>query len=560
MALSWPNWISRKPKRRSHAPEEERYSLTPPHTTEMFERHIGLIDLESATKRSSRVKPRGGQKSLSMAWDDTSLGGLGSSDLIDDRIKKDTYYKVYCGNQWISGCVNVTMKRMTSGGWECVETVKDKGKAANEQAIKDLLDLDNLEEDFIQLIISAGTDVLTFGEGFCELGYAGNTLTNLYMIDGASMTTHFDIHGAVTGYTQRLEKSTEVVTFEPDEIIRWWLPDLKAKKKALSPIELLKDPVWLDRSMTTWGEKFFRQGGKPSYWVEMGPDSSEEDGDRYVEWWKENYTGIENAHLPPVMYAGAQLHEFGKGSIELDFDKSDNKQRDRVLVVYGVPPAMLNIIETASLGGGTGESQDDAFLLNTVEPLEKLIMEKFNHRVIRKGMGIKDWEVKLRHADYRSDKEIAEIEDKSVGNGTLSRNEARQERGRSPIEGGDVVTITTGNVLTPVSRLEALEAEQAQQAELSMQGAKTAMQRLQGDPSEQDPQQAQDAKGKVQPDGQKIGDAGQNQEERNVRGHSTTRTDILSPSIELSRPSDVELEQHLFEQKLRRGLCLTLKV
>ena len=486
MAISWP-WI-RRPKRRSIAPE---YNPAPPHTSGSFEQHVGLAE---ASKRSARAKPRG-PKNLSMAWDDTSLGGLASVELLDDREKKETYYKVYCGNQWVSGCVNAVAKRMTSGGWECVEIEKGKGSPANEQKIKDLLDLENLEEDPLQLLRSIATDLLTFGEAFCELGYLGNVVSNIYPIDAITMTTRFDRHGTVTGYIQRLEKSTETVDFEPREIVRWWLPDLKSKKKALSPIELLKDPVWLDRSMVTWGERFFRQGGKPSYWVEMGPDSNEDDGDRYIEWYKENYTGIENAHIPVVVYAGGKIHEYGKGSIELDFNESEDKQRDRVLVVYGVPPAELSIIESGNLGGGTGDSQNKSFIYNTVVPVEQLIMEKFNYRIIKQGMGVADWKVKTRHADYRDDKEVADVEDKGIKNGTLSRNEARRERGRDSVEGGDVITIATGNTLTSVARLATLEEEQAQQAELSMQGAKTAMQRMQqgGDAQGNDPQQQQEA-------------------------------------------------------------------
>jgi HK97 family phage portal protein len=485
---------------------------------------VGIIDLEAATKRSAKAKPRGGPRNLSMAWDDTMLGGLAHADLLDDREKKKIYREVYKSDQWVSGCVNTIANRITSGGWECVELEKGKGKKGNKKQIESLLDLENLEEDFDQVIRSIIKDVLVFGEGFCELGYTGNTLTNLYMIDGISMTARFDKHGQITGYTQRLEKSTDTVSFEPHEIIRWWLPDLEAKKKALSPIELLKDPVWLSRSMTTWGERFFRQGGKPSYWVEMGPDSTEEDGDRYLEWFKENYTGIENAHIPPVMYGGGKIHEFGRGSIELDFDKSEDKQRTRTLVVYGVPPAMLNIIETATLGGGTGDSQNKSFIYNTAQPIERLVMAPFNYRIIKRGMGITDWKVQMRHADYRDDKDVAEVEDKSVKNGTLTINEARQERGRESIAGGDVPIIITKDI-TPVARLATLEQEQAQQAELSMQGAKTAMQRLQQGDQEKEPNgqnkpASQGDKGKVQAPDQETESTGQDQREAVFRDGS----------------------------------------
>jgi hypothetical protein len=319
------------------------------------------------------------------------------------------------------------------------------------------------------------------------------------------------------------------VQFEPREIVRWWWPDPKAKKKALSPIELLKDPVWLDRNMVTWGERFFRQGGKPSYWVEMGPDSSEEDATRYIEWYKENYLGVEAAHIPVAMYAGSKIHEYGRGSIELDFSKSEDKQRDRVLVVYGVPPAMLNIIESGNIGGGTGESQNKAFIHNTVQPIEQLIMEKFNYRVVKKGMDITDWKVTTRHADYRDDKEIADIEDKGLKNGSLTVNEARQGRGRESVPGGDVPIITTGNTITPVSRLEDLAQEQADAAQTALDKAKADADKAK-EPPQPVPTALQQAQQGVVP-----GEMPEDDEEPEDKEESLRRK---------------------FEEGLRRGLCL----
>jgi HK97 family phage portal protein len=455
----------------------------------MYERNVGLINFEEATKRSAKAPVSRGPKNLSMAWDDTSFG-LVREGSQDDRQKKETCYLVYCGNQWVSGCVDTTAERMISGGWETVEVERGKGSSKNQARVKQLFDFEDIEEDFLQFFNSIATDLLIFGEAFAEMTYGPDGLVaNLYTVDSITMTTHFDMHGVITGYTQRLEKSTEVVRFEPREIIRWWLPDPKSKKKALSPIEKLKDPVFLDRSMVTWGEKFFRQGGKPSYWVGMGPDSNEVDASRYIKWYKENYTGMENAHIPPVMYGGSEIHEYGKGSIELDFDKSQDNQRDRALVVYGVPPAMLGIIESGNIGGGTGESQNKSFIYNKVIPLENRILEKLNYRAVKQGLFIEDWKVKTRHADYRDDKDIAEIENKEIGNGTLTRNEARQERGRTEVPGGDVPTITTGNAITPVARLQTMEQEQTQHAQLSLQGAQQAMQKLaQGDQDNSDNQ------------------------------------------------------------------------
>jgi phage portal protein BeeE len=234
--------------------------------------------------------------------------------------------------------------------------------------------------------------------------------------------------------------------------------------------------------MVTWVEKFFKQGARPNFSVELGPDTGVEDAQRYVKFFKENYTGIQNSHVPPVMYGGGKIQECGNGTIDIDFDKGQDKQRDRVLSVYGVPPAEINIIDSGNIGGGTGVSQNKAFMYNTVIPIEQTILEKFNYRVIQKGLGIYDWKIGTVHADYRSDVDVVTIQDKQVRNGTRTVNEIRRSGGVSEVPGGDEAVIIAGKDVTPVSRFSGVADEQAQSAQIALQ-----MQQTQLDKAKQPP-------------------------------------------------------------------------
>src|SRR5882672_8689387 len=197
------------------------------------------IDISEASFRRRMAKKQqgasNGPQSLSMAWDDNSLGVNSTQTregLLDERERKDTYYKVFIGNQVVSGCCNVIAKRITSGGWECVEEERHKGKGdpTNKEKIESLLRFENLEEDFQQFLRSIAVDILVFGEAYCELVWNAGVVVGLYVIDAISMTTVFDQHGTVIKYIQRMEKSTQTIDFEPEQIIRWWLPDPRAKK------------------------------------------------------------------------------------------------------------------------------------------------------------------------------------------------------------------------------------------------------------------------------------------------------------------------------------------
>src|SRR5579859_850106 len=489
MAIKFPDLLW--PFRRRSAPVIE---ASPPRSTlhsltsEAYETtHSGIIDLAEASKRSRKAK---GPQNLSMAWDDDYLAIPGSrvrdGGMLSERDRKDTYYKAYLGNPWVRSCIEAIAKRFTSGKWEIEEIEQGRGNQDNYDTLYNLLLYVNDDEDFKQFLRSIAVDLGIFGEAFAEIVYQNGVPAALHKIDCVTMNTQFDKHGSVIGYTQSLDRSTETVDFKPEQVIRWWLPDPRASKKALSPIECMKDSVYLYQAMVTWGEKFFKQGGRPNFSIEMGEDSNLDDASRYLKFFRENYLGIQNAHLPPIFYNGAKLVEFGKGSIELDFLKSLSWCRDEILAGFHVPLNVLGIQESAHLGGGSGESSNKTFVYNTVKPLEEIILEKFNFRVVQRAFHIQDWRVSVSHADYRDDQEIAKVQDMQIRNGSLTINEARQERGRMPVKGGDEAVIVASRDILPVERNAEIADEQRQQAQISLKGAKAALQQ-----GAQEPQQKQ---------------------------------------------------------------------
>lgn len=457
----------------SFSPLEE----APPGYTVYEKSTLPVIDISEARKGPRRVKS--GARNLSMAWDDNSFGLPGyqirEGGTMSERDRKDTYYKSYINNPWVRACVDAIARRFTSGRWEIEELERGKGNPQNKEKIENLLKFVNPDEDFKQFLRSIAVDLGIYGEAFAEIVYKNGVPSELHKIDCMTMQTHFDKHGVVTGYTQSLERSNDKQTFTPEQIIRWWLPDPRASKKSLSPIEGIKDAVYLYNNMIVWSEKFFKQGGKPAFSVKLGEDSSIDDANRYIKWFRENHTGIQNAHTPNILYGGAEIVEFGKGSVEFEYLSGLAWCRDEILAGYNVPLTVIGVQESAHLGGGTGESANKVFIYNTVKPIEQLILEKFNYRVLQHGYDIHDWFVTVTHADYRDDMEIAKVQDLQVRNGTLTINEARQERGRIPVLGGDVAVIVASKDILPVERNADIAEEQREQAEIAIAGAKKAV-------------------------------------------------------------------------------------
>jgi len=419
-----------------------------------------------------------------MAYDENEAFGISpamrraGTSMLTEYERKDTLYKAYMQIVWISAAVDAKAKRITSGGYIIEEVEQGKGNPANHDKLKKLIRYVNPDFDFLQLIRSISTDLDIYGECFLEVLKDGKgEPCELHKVDCQTMTCRFDKHGKVLGYVQTMENTQETVEFEPDEIIRFWYPDPRASMKALSPIERILGPVNTKQHMADWISRFFKNGAKPSFSVELGEDSTIEDAQRYIKFFKENYTGSQNAHVPPVMYGGAKLVTDTKGTIDIDFEKGGVVMREEILSGYQVPPAEVGVIETASLGTGTGESQAKTFQFNACDPTRQLIFEKINYRIVQKGFGIYDWVVNTHYADYRNDKDVTDIQDKNIRNGSSTINEVRHERGKEHYkEGGDTAVIVASRDIVPVERLDDLVEEQREQAAVSLQGAQAAMQ------------------------------------------------------------------------------------
>jgi len=424
-------------------------------------------------RRNNRKSNKGGMRSISQAWDDTEALGITADmrrsgpGMLSDQDRKDTLYKAYLNSVWISACVDVISKRITSGGYTIEYCGSNEQPTPEEEAQKQQLqafvEYTNDDEDFLQLVRSIVTDILIYGECFVEVVKQDSVPYSLHKIDCITMNYTLDPHGKIVKYIQNLYHSTETIEFQPDEVIRFWLPSPQAAKIALSPIERIMGSIDADVHMSDWVRSFFRKGARPNFWIKFpGP---KEEADRFVIWLRENYTGMANAHVPLVLYDEAELYEIGKGSVDVDFLKGRELMCKEILAGYQVPPALVGLIESGNIGGGTGESQEKSFLRNACDPIKAMVMGQINYRITWQGFQCKCWRIGTHYADYREEGSVSVIRDRDIRNGSLNVNEVRRDMNRPPVEGGDVNIFATSRELQPLDRLNDLSQEQAAQAE-----------------------------------------------------------------------------------------------
>jgi 2'-5' RNA ligase len=424
-------------------------------------------------------------QSISAAYDEYAYNGdtARSAQGMTARERKETLLAIYLNNPWVSACVDVIAKRITSGGL-VIEPTVEKPNEKNRETLEKFALRVNDDWDMLQYVRASITDELIFGDTYTEIVWKDGLPYQLYKIDGITMSYKANRYGHIEQYYQQLDSTTERNPLDPRDIVRWWFPHPRAALDPFSPIERVQDAVLLDKKMVNWLITFFQKGAKFPYSVEFQGDKDE--ADRFLMWFRANYTGEKNAHLPPVTYNGAKINPSGKGSIDIDFDRGLDRMRGIVLTAYHVPPAIVGIIESGNIGGGTGEDQEKSFQYNACDPVRHTFFEKFNYRIVQTGFGIYDYRYTTRYADFRNDEALAKVQDMHVRNGTLLIDEARAESGKKPYADGvgAVPVIITTKEITPVPRLKDLEDEARQTAQVELDTKQAQLDKLKEPPSQ----------------------------------------------------------------------------
>ena len=219
--------------------------------------------------------------------------------------------------------------------------------------------------------------------------------------------------------------------FENDEIIHIYDPSVRVKDHIWGVSEI--DSIGLSIALEFEGMKYNRDlfenhGMDPkgiiSYDEAISNNSIAQNTKRLKE--SKNTKGI-------LQLKGATYQSTGNNNRDLDFHNLMLYSRDRILIGFQVPPAIVGIIETAHLGSGTTDGQEKSFQ-KTLSGECKTIENAFN-KVLGRG-GFREV-FEYNSMDLENKLTRAQIEDSQVKNGIKYINEVRTEYGLEPVPWGN---------------------------------------------------------------------------------------------------------------------------
>jgi len=321
---------------------------------------------------------------------------------------------------------------------------------AEEGAVKDItnrLAIVNIYgQSFAEVLARTCLDYFTTGNGYLEVVrnragevqeyyYCPSTLTYVYKRNNAKGAFQYQNEdGSSTDfypYIPEDTRSNSIIHFAnyTQENRHYGLPDWRG---AVKDIEL-------EYYAKLYNKKFFVNSGIPEVAIVVEGGKFDKDvEDAVISFFQTNIKGVENAHktlyLPindkdiTVKFEKLEMDRTRDG----DFDKMSARCRDNIVSAHGVPPRLVGIVVSGSLGGsGEVEGQLKIFQEINISPRQEMFKTKLLPVIREMGFEIEDMQfVKLN--TQIQEKLSTKLRLLTGGKQIMRINEAREELGLEP--------------------------------------------------------------------------------------------------------------------------------
>ena len=342
----------------------------------------------------------------------------------------NTYHQAFKKNVWVRRCCIVTCDEILSTGFRINNPNKDN---VNYERVNYLTDLFNApsgryaEDTFSSLIKQIVPSWKVTGDAFIEVNHDklfDNVPNGFKFIPTEMMGYDYDAGAWCLRNTKHI--------FEPENLIHIYEPsiELRGSKWGTSLIDTISMNITLEVLGLNHNKDVFENHGLDprgviSFDKDLKPQMVKDNILRLKK--QKNKKGI-------IAMQGGNYQQTNNSNKDMEFLELIRYSRDCIITMFGVPPAKVDIIETANLGTGSGESQDKNFG-KVINGNCQVIENAFNKNLGRSGF---QELFEFIREDHENKLNRAEIEDKQLRNGSTFINEVRSGYGLPPVDWGNV--------------------------------------------------------------------------------------------------------------------------
>lgn len=244
--------------------------------------------------------------------------------------------------------------------------------------------------------------------------------------------------------------------YGPANIIHFKLDDPSSDLYGLSLLDSLRSVVAVDLFALQFNGKFFENSAQTGTIFAL---KSTDEGEiaRNREYLEQNYVGTENAHRPLLLEGDIDVKRSVSTAQEMQFIEGRKFLREEMLEVLDVPAQKLGITEDSNRS--ESKEADNTFRQETIQPLQGVVEEELNNRLILEMFGWDDIVFAHNEVSTRDSLDMMKLLGEAERMGVLSINEIRDRQfGLPKVEGGDQHFVQTAAGLIPLPLLDDVAA------------------------------------------------------------------------------------------------------
>jgi HK97 family phage portal protein len=197
-------------------------------------------------------------------------------------------------------------------------------------------------------------------------------------------------------------------------------------------------------AMDEYSGRFFQNGAHPSIILKAPGRMDDRQKDELRAAFAAKYAGLNNAHrLPLVLTEGFDAKEISLTAEDAQLLEARKFQVIDIARAFGVPPHMIGETSASTSWGSGIEAMSRGFVTYTLQPHLVRIEQELNRKLFPRNSGrfLRFDRDALIEGDSKAqaDYNRAALGGPGTGQGWLTVNEVRKQKGLPPVTGGDVI-------------------------------------------------------------------------------------------------------------------------
>jgi phage portal protein BeeE len=193
------------------------------------------------------------------------------------------------------------------------------------------------------------------------------------IVTGSRSGNPLALDARVVGYMYDPGNGSDPVLLTPDKVAHYApIPDPAAQWRGMSWMTPVINEIKGDKAATRHKQKFFENGAMPSMVITYDPAVSKDAFSFFVEKFREQHTGVDNAYKVLHLGGGADPKTMGSNLQQLDFKAVQGAGETRIAAAAGVGAVIAQLsegLQGSSLNAGNFNAARRRFADGTIRPL-----------------------------------------------------------------------------------------------------------------------------------------------------------------------------------------------